>query len=73
MVVTLSAMTSASAIANNFFIVYSPCFKYFRRTHRFKIVKTLKQEYSCGYTDYTTLSPFVHPNFSISPKIPHSR
>ena len=47
-VVTPSAMTSASAIANNFFMSQTPFVLDFRRTHRFKIVKTQMQRYLCG-------------------------
>ena len=61
-------MSRASTKLIHFFIVFYP-FSGQISAGRFVLisVKTLKQEYSCGYIDYTTLSPFVHPNFSISP------
>ncbi|MEF2589064.1 MAG: hypothetical protein U0M81_03830 [Oscillospiraceae bacterium] len=43
-----SAMTSASMVANIFFIFLTPGFLDFRSPLRFKLVKTPKQEYSCG-------------------------
>ena len=42
-----SAMTSASMVANNFFIVSTPISLDFRRDHRFKLVKTQMQRYLC--------------------------
>ena len=43
-----SAMTSAKMVANIFFIFLTPGFLDFRSPLRFKLVKTPKQEYSCG-------------------------
>ena len=42
-----STMTSASMVANNFFIVSTPISLDFRRDHRFKLVKTQMQRYLC--------------------------
>lgn len=42
-----SVMTSASMVANNFFIVSTPISLDFRRGHRFKLVKTQMQRYLC--------------------------
>ena len=43
-----SAMTSARMVANNFFMSQTPFVLDFRRTHRFKIIKTQMQRYLCG-------------------------
>ena len=43
-----SAIISARMVANNFFMSQTPFVLDFRRTHRFKIVKTQMQRYLCG-------------------------
>lgn len=56
-----SAMTSASMVANNFFIVSTPISLDFRRDHRFKLAKTQMQRYLChpvGWFHYNKDFPF---------------
>ena len=56
-----SAMTSASMVANNFFIVSTPISLDFRRGHRFNELKTQMQRYLChpvGWFHYNKDFPF---------------